>query len=58
VAAKLSEQLTDEPPHSCVGALSLLLAEAIKGRVPASKRELVFRQMIELMADDLGLYVN
>ena len=54
----MSEQLTDEPPHSCVGALSLLLAEAIKGRVPASKRELVFRQMIELMADDLGLYVN
>jgi hypothetical protein len=57
VAANLSECLVDEPPHACVGALSLLLAEAIKGRVPAA-RELVFRQMVELMADDIGFCVN
>jgi hypothetical protein len=45
-------------PHACVGALGLLLAEAIKGRVPAAKREVVFRQMVELMADDFGFAVN
>jgi hypothetical protein len=58
VATSLSECLADEPPHACVGALSLLLAEAIKGRVPADKREVVFRQMVDLMADDLGLVAN
>jgi hypothetical protein len=58
VATKLSEQLVDEPPGACVGALSLLLATAIKDRVPAAKREVVFRQMVDLMADDLGFSVN
>jgi hypothetical protein len=58
VAANLSEQLVDEPPHACVGALSLLLATSIKDCVPAAKRELVFRQMVSLIADDLGFVVN
>jgi hypothetical protein len=54
VAAKLSEHLADEPPHACVGALALLLAATIKRTVSASKQGPVFRQMVELMADDLG----
>jgi hypothetical protein len=58
VATKLSEQLVDEPPHACVGALSLLLATTIKRTVSVSKQEPVFRQMVELMADDLGFVVN
>ena len=58
VATSLSECLADEPPHACVGALSLLLATTIKRTVSVSKQEPVFRQMVELMADDLGFVVN
>jgi hypothetical protein len=54
VSVKLSEHLADEPADACISALSLLLAIAIRD-LPASKQERVFRRMVELMADDIGL---
>jgi hypothetical protein len=55
VAAKLSEQLADEPPHARIGALSLLLATSINDSVSESEQERVFWQMVNLIADDLGI---
>ena len=55
VAAKVSAELVGEPPHACIGALSLLLAHAIRDHVEESKQGPVLRQMFELIADDLGI---